>query len=41
MASQIIVVDKGRITEIGSHQQLIAADGIYASLYRIQAQAYD
>jgi len=29
----IVVIDSGRIAEIGSHDELLAADGIYASLW--------
>jgi ABC-type multidrug transport system fused ATPase/permease subunit len=36
----ILVLDKGRLTEIGSHDELMQVDGIYAELYRIQATAY-
>src|SRR5947209_2139578 len=35
-ADQILVVDDGRIVERGSHEQLLAAGGIYADLYRTQ-----
>jgi ATP-binding cassette, subfamily B, bacterial HlyB/CyaB len=35
-ANRIIVVDKGKLVEQGSHQQLIAHGGIYAQLYSIQ-----
>ncbi|EBP3214520.1 salmochelin/enterobactin export ABC transporter IroC [Salmonella enterica] len=30
----IVVIDKGRIAEYGSHEQLIAAHGLYARLWR-------
>jgi ATP-binding cassette subfamily B protein len=35
-ASRIIVINKGRIAEEGRHDELLARDGIYANLYRLQ-----
>ncbi len=35
-ATRIIAVHQGRIAEEGNHDQLLAADGIYARLYRLQ-----
>jgi ATP-binding cassette, subfamily B, bacterial len=35
-ADQILVVDGGRIIERGQHAELLAADGLYADLYRTQ-----
>ncbi len=35
-ADRIAVFDKGRIVEMGTHKALLASDGIYAKLYRIQ-----
>jgi ATP-binding cassette subfamily B protein/subfamily B ATP-binding cassette protein MsbA len=35
-ADRIAVLDQGRITEIGSHQELLATDGQYQRLYMIQ-----
>lgn len=35
-ASQILVVDKGRIRERGTHEELLTAGGLYAELYRTQ-----
>jgi ABC-type multidrug transport system fused ATPase/permease subunit len=33
-ADRIAVVDNGRIAELGSHDELVAADGAYAALWR-------
>jgi subfamily B ATP-binding cassette protein MsbA len=35
-ADLIVVMDKGRVVESGTHQELIAANGKYAALHRIQ-----
>ncbi len=35
-AHQIVVMDKGRIVERGSHAELLAADGRYAEMWRLQ-----
>ena len=35
-ADRIVVLAQGRIAEIGSHAELLAAGGVYASLYRLQ-----
>jgi ATP-binding cassette subfamily B protein len=35
-ASQIIVLDKGEIREIGTHEQLLALGGFYAKLHEMQ-----
>ncbi len=35
-ADQLLVVDGGRIVERGTHAELLAADGLYAELYRTQ-----
>jgi ATP-binding cassette subfamily B protein len=35
-ADQILVIDEGRITERGRHDELLAAGGLYAELYRTQ-----
>ena len=35
-ADQILVVDTGRITERGTHEELLAAGGLYADLYHTQ-----
>jgi ATP-binding cassette subfamily B protein len=35
-ASKIIVLDKGEIKEMGTHEELIAHDGFYHKLYQLQ-----
>ncbi|MEJ7597075.1 MAG: hypothetical protein WKG01_04125 [Kofleriaceae bacterium] len=40
MADQIIVLDRGRIIERGSHTDLVAQGGRYATLFNLQAQGY-
>jgi ATP-binding cassette subfamily B protein len=38
-ADEIIVLDQGRIVERGSHQQLLAKNGLYASMWNRQREA--
>jgi len=40
MADRIIVLDKGEIAEIGSHEELLARGGRYAELFHLQAMGY-
>jgi len=40
-ADQILVVDGGRIVERGTHDQLLAAGGLYSDLYRTQFREQD
>ncbi|MGR4881924.1 ABC transporter ATP-binding protein [Streptomyces sp. LARHCF249] len=39
-ADHIVVLDGGRVLEEGSHEQLMDADGLYASLFDLQAAGY-
>jgi ABC-type multidrug transport system fused ATPase/permease subunit len=34
------VLDRGRIVEIGSHDELMALNGRYAHLFTLQARGY-
>lgn len=38
-ADRIVVLDQGRIIESGSHDALVAQDGAYAALYKMQFRA--
>ncbi len=40
IADRIAVIADGRVTELGSHQQLLTAGGRYAELFEIQAAGY-
>ena len=40
MADHIIVLEKAEILEEGSHEELLASDGQYATLFNMQAQGY-
>ena len=40
MASQIIVIENGRVIERGSHEQLMELGGHYANLFSLQAAGY-
>jgi ATP-binding cassette subfamily B protein len=38
-ANRLVVLDAGRIVEIGTHDELLAAEGAYARLYHAQTKA--
>jgi len=40
MANAIYVLQEGRITEQGSHQDLVEQGGEYARLFKLQAEGY-
>jgi ATP-binding cassette, subfamily B, bacterial len=40
MADLIVVIDRGTVAEVGTHRDLLVADGLYARMYRQQAAAY-
>ncbi len=40
MANRIVVLDKGEISEIGSHEELLEKGGQYAELFQLQAMGY-
>jgi ABC-type multidrug transport system fused ATPase/permease subunit len=40
-ADQILVMDEGELVEQGTHEDLLAEDGLYATLWRVQVGAVD
>ena len=40
MADLIAVLDRGQLTECGTHRELMTARGLYAELFTLQARAY-
>jgi ATP-binding cassette subfamily B multidrug efflux pump len=40
-ADQIVCLDQGKVVEIGTHDELLEAGGIYAEVYRSQLEAHD
>ncbi len=41
LADRVVVLSDGRLAETGSHHELMAKNGIYAELFRMQAQWYE
>ena len=40
MADRIAVLEGGHLTELGTHQELLALGGTYARLFNMQAEGY-
>lgn len=40
MADLIIVIEEGEVQEVGSHEELLNMDGMYAKMFRTQADRY-
>ncbi len=38
-ANRVLVLEHGRVAEIGSHEELLAANGLYATLHSLQFQS--
>ena len=41
LSRRILVLDGGRVTQMGTHEELIAQEGIYKSIYDIQMSSDD
>ena len=40
-AEQIIVLEEGKITERGTHDELVAKNGTYSEMFKLQAEGYN
>jgi len=41
LADRIVVLENSQIIEVGSHSYLMAQDGLYAEMFRLQASSYE
>ena len=41
LADRIVVLQDSQIVEVGSHQELMMSDGLYAQMFRLQASSYN
>ena len=41
LADEILVIDRGRVAEKGTHYQLMNNKGIYAAMYESQREWYE
>ena len=41
MADRIVVLENSQIVEVGSHEELMANEGLYAKMFRLQASSYE
>ena len=40
LADEIVVIEQGTVSERGSHETLLAQNGLYAQMFRLQARGY-
>ena len=40
-SDRIILIDQGKIIEIGTHDELVRLNGAYAEMYLVQSQYYE